>query len=108
MPRGFSKIGGFRQWHVNCIVCAQEFMAAKMNVMKLLQEIRGLAVLSSRRVQSRLPALSIVPWRARSSSARKRFIRIDMQGGSADIPDPVKITHIAESRPSRPQPAQTP
>ncbi len=84
-------------------------MAAKMNVMKLLQEIRGLAIFSSRRVQSRLPTLPMIPWRARSAILRrKRFIRIDMQQAPMDIPNPVKITHIVEGSPSHQLPSQKP
>jgi hypothetical protein len=86
-------------------------MAAKMNVMKLLQEIRGLAIFSSRRVQSALPVFPSIPWRARSGQPigprRKRFIRVDMQQPSMDIPNPVKITHLPAS-PSAGQPSQTP
>jgi hypothetical protein len=85
-------------------------MAAKMNVMKLLQEIRGLAIFSSRRVQSALPAFPSIPWRARAAGPagprRRRFIRIDMQQPPMDIPDPVKITHV-QGNSSTEQPPQT-
>jgi hypothetical protein len=84
-------------------------MAAKMNVMKLLQEIRGLAIFSSRRVQSKVPALGVIPWRVRTgNSRRKRFIRIDMQQAPMDIPNPVRITHVVQGVQSDQQASQTP
>jgi len=72
-------------------------MAGKMNVMKMLQEIRGLAVFSNRRPPPRQPGSPPAVWRSQfargAASRRRRSIRIDMQTPS-DIPDPVKITHL--------------
>jgi len=81
-------------------------MAAKINLMKMLQEIRGMAIFSSRRVPSRLPGLATIPWRTRAAGpGRKRLIRIDMQQAPADIPNPVKIVHLqsqsGDKEPSR-------
>ncbi len=77
-------------------------MAAKMKMMKLLQEIRGLAELTNRRPQPRPLGLFLVQMRSHitqtSNQNRKRSIAI---GGPAptDIPHPVKITHVRAETP---------
>jgi hypothetical protein len=85
-------------WHVTCKPRRQDaLMAGKMNVMKMLQEIRGLAVFGHRRPLPRQPGSPPPPWRSQfargAASRRRRTIRIAMQTPS-DIPDPVKITHL--------------
>jgi hypothetical protein len=79
-------------------------MAGKMNVMKLLQEMRGLADFTSRRPQSKLPALPVVPGRLQASrvaaSRRRRIIRIAAPA-PMDFPQPVKIIHVKD-KPSTP------
>ena len=72
-------------------------MAAKIKLMKLLQEIRGLAEITNRRPHPRFPGLFMIQLRSHvlntTLSRRKRIIAIDIQGLS-DIPHPVKITHL--------------
>ncbi len=72
-------------------------MAAKMKMMKLVQEIRGLAELTNRRPSTRTPGLFLVQMRSHLSQttlqSRKRNIAIDGPTIS-DIPHPVKITHV--------------
>jgi hypothetical protein len=70
-------------------------MAAKLNVMKLLQELRGFAEFACRRPQPKLRWLPLLLWRSqfsRASLIRGKRIRIEMQS-PVDIPDPVKIVH---------------
>lgn len=73
-----------------------EIMAAKINVMKLLQEMRGFAEFTSRRPQPRLRGFPLLLWRSHLSRSnaclRKRAIRIEMLS-PVDIPHPVKIIH---------------
>ena len=72
-------------------------MAAKIKIMKLLQEIRGFADISNRRPQPRPLGLFLVQLRSHvvqtTALRRKRTIVIQMQG-QTDIPYPVKITHM--------------
>jgi hypothetical protein len=72
-------------------------MAAKMNMSKLLQEIRGFAVISNRRSQRRSPELrlALVGARVFRSALRKRklSIRIDTQDRT-NIPYRVKINYV--------------
>ncbi len=72
-------------------------MATKVNMLKMLQQARGLAEITNRRPQSRTPGPLMLEMRftgSRTSPAkRKRIIRIKMQD-PFDIPHPVKITHL--------------
>jgi hypothetical protein len=80
-------------------------MAGKMNVMKLLQEMRGLADFANRRPQSKPPALPLVPGRIQPSRLapprRRRLIRIAAPA-PMDFPQPVKIIHSKDKPPTRP------
>ena len=75
-------------------------MAAKVKLMKLLQEIRGLAEITARRPQPRAPGLFLIQLRSHLMNTthpmRKRII-VDGQE-QVDIPAPVKITHLAGAR----------
>ena len=72
-------------------------MAAKVRIMKMLQEIRGLAEITQRRPQPRQPGLFLIQLRSHvthtTAGRRKQTIAIDMLE-PADIPHPVKIIHL--------------
>jgi len=72
-------------------------MAAKVQIMKLLQEMRGFADITQRRPAPRQPGLILIQLRSQfgpgSHPRRKMTIAVDMQD-PPDIPHPVKITHI--------------
>jgi hypothetical protein len=73
-------------------------MAAKMNIMKFLQEVRGLAEFTGRRPASKPSAVHLMQFRSHlpaSGYSRRRFtIRIAMKDGP-DIPTPVSVTHVS-------------
>jgi len=75
-------------------------MAAKVLMMKLVQEIRGFAEISNRRPQAKYPGLFIMQLRSHLTHTTlprcKRSILVDAK----DLPDgphPVKITHLREN-----------
>lgn len=72
-------------------------MATKMKIMKWLQEVRGLAEISSRRPQNRLPGLVLMQMRSHAlptaASRSKRTLAVEVQE-PLDIPYPVKITYL--------------
>ncbi len=72
-----------------------EQMATKMNMMKMVQEMQGMAVITNRRPQSRSFGPLMLPIRCSggADSKRKRHIRIIMRE-PVDIPRPVKIKHL--------------
>jgi hypothetical protein len=74
-------------------------MAAKIQMLKLLQEIRGFAELSNRRPPPRSPGLLLTQIRAHmpqnASPKRRLSIRIDPQDRT-DVPYRVKINHVKQ------------
>jgi hypothetical protein len=74
-------------------------MATKIRMMKLLQEIRGLAQITNRRPQPKSAGLFLMQMRAHVAHAtyqrRKLVIPIDLKD-PPDIPHPVKIRHVKE------------
>lgn len=84
-------------------------MAAKVRIMKMLQEIRGFAEVTQRRPQRRQPGLFLMQLRSHvthtTGTRRVQTIAVDMLD-RPDIPDPVKITHV-QSTPVRPTPVRT-
>ena len=72
-------------------------MAAKVKIMKLLQEMRGFSFVMNRSPQPRTPGLFLVQMRSHLLHASlpklKRTISIDMQA-PVDLPHPVKIKHL--------------
>jgi hypothetical protein len=88
-------------WHVNCEHSEQDrFMAAKVKMLKLLQEIRGFAQITNRRPPPRSPGLFLAQMRSHMLQAsppkRKLSIRIDNQT-HLDAPHQVKINHVKQS-----------
>jgi len=85
-------------------------MAAKIKIMKLLQEIRGFAQITQRRPQSKSPGLFLLQLRSQANQTilpRRRRLVIPIQlHEPPDIPNPVKITFIkTETCPATPVPA---
>ena len=74
-------------------------MAAKMQMLKLLQEIRGFAELSNRRPHPRSPGLFFTHIRSHLLQGvpprRRLSIRIDTQDRT-DAPCQVKINHLKQ------------
>jgi len=74
-------------------------MAAKVKLMKLLQEFRGLAEITARRPQPRAPGLFLIQLRSHMMKttypSRKRIVVDGLE--EVDIPSPVKITHLGQS-----------
>jgi hypothetical protein len=72
-------------------------MAARVKMLKLLQEMRSLAEITNRRPPGRAPAVFLMQLRSHlahtTSATRRRSISIDNQS-LPDIPHPVKITHL--------------
>ena len=71
-------------------------MATRMNMMKLLLEVRGMEQLVNRRLPNRVPGPLLLQWHplgSRSAAARRKWIlTIDIQD-PPDIPQPVPIIY---------------
>ena len=72
-------------------------MATRMKMLKLVQEMRGLAEITNRRPQQRHPVPAVLavrpPSRRGAAVKRKHFIQIQVQD-PPDIPHPVKIKYL--------------
>ena len=70
-------------------------MATRVNLMRLLQEARGLAQITNRRPLTRPAGPVLMPVRSvvGRSVKTKRTVRISMQD-PPDIPHPVRIIHL--------------
>jgi hypothetical protein len=72
-------------------------MATKVKILKMLQEMKGLAEITNRRPPPRLPGLFLVQMRSHlvqtTGARRKRTIAIDVQE-LPEISHPVKINHV--------------
>ena len=77
----------------NCNRC----MAAKIKIMKMLQEIRGLAEITNRRPAPKHPGLFLIQLRCHVQQVTqprlKQTIIVDMLDG-VEIAHPVKIRHV--------------
>ena len=72
-------------------------MANKIKMLTLLQEMRGYAQITDRRPSPRPSVLFLMKLRAQASrnTAPKRRLAISVtSSGSANMPLPVKITHV--------------
>ena len=75
-------------------------MATRMNMMKLLQEVRGFAQLTNRRPLTRTPLPLLLQWHGPGFKSaevkRKKTIRICIQEPN-DIPRPVPIKFVSQN-----------
>jgi hypothetical protein len=72
-------------------------MAAKVRMLKLLQEIRGFAEIVNRHPPPRSPALLLTqnrPHVLQPALPRRRLSVTRVELDSPDIPHPVKINHV--------------
>lgn len=78
-------------------------MAAKIKIMKMLQEIRGHADITERRPAPRQPGLFLIQLRSHVIETRqargRQIIAVEVLD-QFEIPRPVKIKHIAPAPPS--------
>src|ERR1051326_284667 len=85
-----------------------DVMAAKVRIMKLLQEIRGFAEITQRRPPPKQPGLFLIQLRSHvnhATAAKRKTIAVDVLD-HPDIPHPVKITHLRPTSPLRPASVQ--
>ena len=89
----------FLVWHVTCAhIPRNKRMATRMNVMKLLQEVRGLTELPNQHLPKAVVGQFLLQQfmpRFKTPGAR-HIIRIIVQD-PPDIPHPVRIIHLTKS-----------
>jgi hypothetical protein len=77
-----------------------EHMATRMNMLKLLQEVRGFAQFTNRPNEQRPAGPLLLEFRGpvfrRRAAKRKRTIKVTMLE-QPDIPHPVQITYLGQN-----------
>jgi hypothetical protein len=88
-------------WHVTCDQASKnKFMAAKIKMLTLLQEIRGFADIANRQPHPRSPALVLMQMRSRIIQAplvRRKLSIILTEPDHLEIPHQVKINYVKPS-----------
>jgi hypothetical protein len=88
-------------WHVTCEqVAKNKFMAAKIKMLTLLQEIRGFADIANRHPQPRSPGLVLTQIRSRIIQAplvRRKLSITLTEPDHLEIPHQVKINYVKPS-----------
>jgi len=71
-------------------------MATKIKLLKMLQEVKGLAQITNRRPAPRPPLIYLMQLRSQNAVTQqpKRRLAIEKDADSAHVPLPIKIHHI--------------
>jgi len=79
-------------------------MATKMKLLKMLQEVRGLAQITNRRPAPRPPLLYLMQLRSQTVAPNqpRRRLAIEKAKDSGHLPLPIKINHIRPDDPGAP------
>jgi len=79
-------------------------MATKMKLLKMLQEVKGLAQITNRRPAPRPPLLYLMQLRSHTTqpSLPKRRLAIEKGKDTGHLPLPIKIHHIRPDDPGLP------
>jgi hypothetical protein len=77
-------------------------MATKMKLVRMLQEVKGLAQITNRKPAPRPPFLYLVQLRAQTTQCETPRRRLRVEVEAARPPLPVKINHISTNEPEMP------
>ncbi len=77
-------------------------MATKMKLIKMLQEVKGLAQITNRKPAPRPPFLYLVQLRAQAAQAETPRRRLTVAAEAVHPPLPIKINHIKTDNPGMP------
>lgn len=79
-------------------------MATKMKLLKMLQEVKGLAQVTNRRPAPRPPMIYLMQLRSQNTPPHlpKRRLAIEKGKDTSHVPLPIKINHIHPGDPGLP------
>ena len=79
-------------------------MATKMKLLKMLQEVKGLAQVTNRRPAPRPPMIYLMQLRSQNATTQtpKRRLAIEKGTDTTHVPLPIKINHIRPGDPGLP------
>ena len=90
-------------WHMNCeLKFRNNFMATKIKMLRLLEEVRGYAQITNRRPSPRPAVLYLMEIRSHKHPEivipkRRLAISMSVENG-ANTPLAIKITHVAQAQ----------
>ena len=79
-------------------------MATKMKLLKMLQEVKGMAQVTNRRPAPRPPLIYLMQLRSQNAVAQqpRRRLAIEKATDASHVPLPIKINHIHPGDPGLP------
>jgi hypothetical protein len=77
-------------------------MATTMKLIKVLQEIKGIAQITNRRPAPRPPLLYLMALRSKGTPAIHSRRKLAVETAVLQAPLPIKINHIKSDRPGQP------
>lgn len=88
---------------MNCNVRGEDGnMATKMKLIKMLQEVKGLAQITNRKPAPRPPFLYLMQLRSQSAQVETPRRRLAVEVAAMPLPLPIKINHIKTDMPDMP------
>ncbi len=77
-------------------------MATKMKLLKMLQEVKGLAQITNRRPAPRPPLLYLMQLRSQEAQTYTPRRRLTIDAPAIPAPAPIKINHVKTDEPGLP------
>lgn len=77
-------------------------MATKMKLLKMLQEVKGMAQITNRRPAPRPPLLYLMQLRSQGAQSNTPRRRVAIEAAALTAPLPIKINHIKTDKAVRP------
>ncbi len=77
-------------------------MATKMKLLKMLQEVKGMAQITNRRPAPRPPLLYLMQLRSQGAQTSTPRQRVAIEAAAIPAPLPIKINHIKSTKPAQP------
>jgi hypothetical protein len=77
-------------------------MATTMKLIKVLQEIKGIAQITNRRPAPRPPLLYLMALRSKGAPAMNPRRKLAVEAAVLQAPSPIKINHIKSDIPGQP------
>lgn len=77
-------------------------MATKMKLLKMMQEVKGIAQITNRRPAPRPPLLYLMQLRTQEAQTHTPRRRVAIEAAALTAPLPIKINHVKTDKPAMP------
>lgn len=90
-------------WHMTCNVAGEDGnMATKMKLIRMLQEVKGIAQITNRKPAPRPPLLYLMQLRSQTAQVDTPRRRLVIETEALRPALPIKINHIKTDKPGLP------